>query len=199
MSGPFGVTFAPTEDAAAEAKRNQAYGGQRSQAALKVLRLTPPAVYASSAPAANALLQPPALSGGGSPDQAVLSSIVKALLGRDAALPAPPPLTVPSPGQSMQDPGTPRESTVLGGRVADAQPPRTPSITIREDTPAPPIVRAPEGPFPGGRADVTPQTPVARPPGTHVGPFGGGDDEDAFRPGWPSKRPQYRPALQGLT
>lgn len=192
MPGPFGISFAPTEDAAAEASRQPGYGGQHSQAALKVLRLTPPAVYSSTAPAANALLQPrTAITPGGSPDAAVLGSIVKSLLGPNAVMPsAPSPLTTPAAGSPAPPAhtGSPRlgpaavnESGPLARTVAEtpsASP--VPTITFRGEDDAPPIVRAPVGPFPGGRTDVTPQTPTATTPGRHVGPFGG--DVEALSP-----------------
>ena len=102
MPGPsLGVSFAPTAQAEEEARRRGGaegpFGsgaGAGSQSAVKVVRLSLPRVLGSRAPAAAALIQPsPAhsLGGGvGSPDSAVLSSILRSVAGPGFTLPGAP-------------------------------------------------------------------------------------------------------------
>jgi hypothetical protein len=86
--GPFGATFAPTAEAAAETKRANPLAGE--QRAVKVLRFDLP-TNPNNAPVANALLRPaPHIGGAQTPDRAVIASVLRALIGGDVSLPPGP-------------------------------------------------------------------------------------------------------------
>lgn len=142
MPGPFGVTFAPTDDAAADAATGAA--GRRQQAAVKVLSLAPPAVYSPNAFAPNALLQTPAagLGAGVDPNKAVLASILRTLLGPNAGLPTSLPA-------ELQGAGSVRESAISAPHVS------------HDDQPGMPLPSA----------DVPPGDLSGVPPETPQGPF----------------------------
>lgn len=116
MAGPFGMTFAPTDDALTEAQAAPGAGaGRRQQAAVKVLSLLPPAVYSPKAFAPNALLQAPKAGMGADPNKAVLASIIRTLLGPDAGLPQSLPTELQSAGSvrgSIQAPHVREDESV---------------------------------------------------------------------------------------
>lgn len=90
MAGPFGVSFSPTSEGSAESAQQQAHV-RRSSTPLQVLNFSMPTRVQPGAPAAKALLTPHATSG--APDQAVMASIVRALMGSHAPIPASAGLT----------------------------------------------------------------------------------------------------------
>lgn len=164
---PFGKTFAPTEDAQAEARQQEGMVGRRSQSAVSVRNLSYPTTIGPGAPAADFLLQPkPQITPEQiSPDKAVLASIVRALIGSSATLPETDDLTVPS------DAAAP---TWFGGSPAAVQSSQQPVTTSVK---APTIKFGIEDPRQGGGIPEGPLGPT--------GPFGPAPPQAPLRPEGP--------------
>lgn len=95
-SGPFGVKFAPTGEAAEDAERRGS-AGQLRQDALQVFRLNVPRVVGAKAPAPAQLLTGSGARGV-TPDRTVLHAILRALTGD-------PSISLPSEVTATLGPG----------------------------------------------------------------------------------------------
>lgn len=150
MPGPFpGALFAPTTDNSAEA-RDQLGQVRRSSTPLQVRNLSLP-THIKGAPSPEALLRPHATSGAA--DQAVLASIIRALMGQHAPIPAS---ALAGGGGGME---AARGVSPVRGAVSDAGPfsgggapsgPQVPNIDIRDPDRLrrPPIILEPTTPAP---------------------------------------------------
>ena len=179
-AGPFGLTFAPTADAAAEAAKSpeMRHGGEQS--AVQIVSLGLPRVVGSRAPAAAALMQPGV--GGGGPDRAVLQSVLRAMLGGDVELPGAP--SAPDLGDRAESGGgvsgaEASRANPFGAQIADSVRALSSHATsLRPQVPYIEFGNRPEGGISPATPDIGPAPvgdgaqPTLPAPGGYVpGPF----------------------------
>lgn len=158
MPNPIGVTFAPTTDQAANAKKNWSAAGGAPEA-VQVLSLHVPQFAGTRALSPDALLQAPS---GGHPVQSVVESILRNL-GHEPNFNPPAPAGSPSVGdeqngllslirqaigQASQQRFEPTPSVTPGVLPGEQpQPPQVPPAVTREwEQPPPPPFQPPQAP-----------------------------------------------------
>lgn len=204
--GPFGKTFAPTAAASAEAQQTNPLAGE--QQAVKVLRFKLP-VGNPNAPSADALLQPK-LDTNVNADHAVLTSVLRAMLGPGA------PAFQPAPGLTMPMAGSPSAPGSVAPVSVNERSDNGPSVSgasggssVAQADPGPDVsslwsgissgyAATPNIAFSGGRGNDVPLPPqinstLSEAPGLG-GPF---DRSNVTTPAAPIDLSQRRPWMSG--